>query len=39
LRSAGVEVTVVEFDAGHEWAEPFVVTASTWLAERLADLS
>ena len=35
LRAAGVEVTVVEFDAGHEWADAFVVEAAPWLARRL----
>ena len=39
LRAAGVEVTVCEFDGGHEWADPFVVAASAWLAQRLAELS
>ena len=39
LEGAGVAVTVCEFDGGHEWAEPFVVAASEWLAQRLAELS
>ena len=39
LRAAGVDVTVCEFDGGHEWTEPFVVAASAWLAQRLAELS
>jgi predicted esterase len=39
LRSGGVEVTVVEFDGGHEWTEPFIVAASAWLAQRLAEPS
>jgi predicted esterase len=39
LEGAGVALTVCEFDGAHEWADPFVVAASTWLAERLVDLS
>jgi predicted esterase len=39
LEGAGVALTVCEFDGAHEWAEPFVVAASTWLAERFAELS
>jgi predicted esterase len=35
LRVAGVEVSVVEFDGGHEWGDAFVVAASAWLAQRL----
>ncbi len=38
LEGAGVAVTVCEFDGAHEWAEPFVVAASAWLAQRLAEL-
>ncbi len=38
LRAAGVDVTVCEFDGGHEWAEPFVVAATAWLAQRPANL-
>ena len=36
LRSAGVETAVVEFDGGHEWGEPFLEAARTWLERRLA---
>jgi predicted esterase len=36
LEGAGVALTVCEFDGAHEWAEPFVVAASEWLAQRLA---
>jgi predicted esterase len=37
LRAAGVDVTVGEFDGGHEWGDPFVVAASAWLAQRLSS--
>ena len=39
LEGAGVPLTVCEFDGAHEWAEPFVVAASTWLTQRLAEVS
>ena len=29
----------VEFDGGHEWADAFIVAASAWLAQRLAEPS
>jgi predicted esterase len=35
LRAAGVEVTVCEFDGGHEWGDAFVVDAIGWLAARM----
>lgn len=31
LRDAGVEVTVVELDAGHKWTEPFTAAVTAWL--------
>lgn len=31
LRDAGVDVTVVELDAGHKWTEPFTAAVSAWL--------
>lgn len=34
LSAAGVEVSVVEFDGGHEWGEAFVAAAGRWLAGR-----
>lgn len=39
LEGAGAAVAVCEFDGAHEWAEPFVVAASTWLARQFAELS
>jgi predicted esterase len=32
LQAGGVDVTVVEFDGGHEWGEAFVSAAGRWLA-------
>ena len=34
LRGAGVDVTICEFDGGHEWADAFVDAAVRWLADR-----
>jgi predicted esterase len=34
LRAAGTVVDVCTFDAGHEWAAPFVARAAEWLAGR-----
>ena len=34
LRAAGVDVTVCEFDGGHEWGDPFVAAATAFLAVR-----
>jgi predicted esterase len=34
LRAVGVDVTVHEFDGGHEWGDPFVSAAAAWLAAR-----
>jgi predicted esterase len=34
LRAAGVDVTVSEFDGGHEWGDAFVAAAAAWLATR-----
>ena len=31
LRDAGVNVTVVELDAGHKWTEPFTAAVAAWL--------
>lgn len=31
LRDAGVDVTVVELDAGHTWTEPFTAAVTAWL--------
>jgi predicted esterase len=36
LRAAGAQVTVVEFDGGHDWDERFVEAARAWLDRRLA---
>lgn len=33
LRDAGVRVTAVEFDGGHEWAAPFSAAAGAFLSE------
>lgn len=34
LGAAGADLTVCEFDGGHEWAEPFVAAAAAWLGRR-----
>lgn len=36
LRGAGVEVTAMEFEGGHEWSEPVLEAASVFLAARRA---
>jgi len=35
LRAAGVKVTPVAFDGGHEWSEPVLQAAAAFLRERL----